>query len=298
MSRRDFVIALDADADALASLKAWHDERGWYGLACVTCDVTDATSVASAAHTAMANLKRPDEDSVVDSASLERRMDHIHAIVHLAGVFGCGPLVEAATVNDVLRCLQVNVMGTARVTQAFYPLLPQRKEDLINGCRSRVIVVGSEISFARLSVGLTAPYSISKFAIEAYASSLRQELAVTEAAAHVCTVNPGPILTPLSTVATEQAAMAHVSRGSRWSHGLRALVRRAKLYTRLHAVEPALAAEGIAELVHAVRPPRRMTINYTLEMRLAAWAPQWLLDVVGCGEMREPDSRKVTIKDR
>ena len=137
-------------------------------------------------------------------------------------------------------------------------------------------------------MGLTAPYAMSKFAIEAYASALRQELAVIDPPVHVCTVNPGPILTPLSTVATEKAAMAHVRRESRWSHGLLTLIKRAKQYTALHGVEPQLAAEGIAELVHAIHPPARTTINFTLEMRLAACTPQWLLDLVGCQEMRAP----------
>ena len=278
LSRLDFVIALDADDAALASLRAWHDERhedrhDERRLQTIKCDVADAASVAHA----------------VESIALEqRRTDHIHAIVHLAGVFGCGPLVEASTVDDVLRCLQVNVMGTVRVTQALFPLLPKRKEQLVNGIHSRVIVVASEVSYARLSVGLTAPYAMSKFAMEAYASGLRQELAVIDPTCHVCTVNPGPILTPLSTVATEKAAMAHVRRDSRWSHGLLTLVKRAKQYTSLHGVEPELAAEGIAELVHATHPPRRTVINFTLEMRLAACTPQWLLDLVGCHEMREP----------
>ena len=96
----------------------------------------------------------------------------------------------------------------------------------------------------------------------------------------VCLVNPGPIDTPLSTQATEHAALKHVQARSGWSAGLRNLVTAAEAYTRRHARPAAYAAQAIAEVVHSVHPPRRTTINYTYPMRLAAWTPQWVLDLV------------------
>ena len=121
---------------------------------------------------------------------------------------------------------------------------------------------------------------MSKFALEGYAAALRQELSVRTPPIHVCLVNPGPICTPLSTEATERAALEHVRAGSEWSVGLRKLVGTARVYSRRHARPAAYAAQAIAEVVHAVRPPRRTTINYTYLMRLASWTPQWGLDLV------------------
>ena len=121
---------------------------------------------------------------------------------------------------------------------------------------------------------------MSKFALEAYATALRQELAAVEPRPHVCTINPGPILTPLTTTDTQQEALKHVRAESRWTQQLHRLVKRSQQYVRYNGVEPQLAAKALADVVHARRPPERTTINYTLEMRLAALTPQMVMDAV------------------
>lgn len=102
---------------------------------------------------------------------------------------------------------------------------------------------------------------------------------------NVCLVNPGPIDTPLSTEATESAARQHVQARSEWSTGLINLVATSKAYYR-HARPAAYAAQAIGEVVHAIRPPSRMTVNYTVAMRIASWMPQWVLDIVACRMLR------------
>ena len=258
----------------------------------IPCDVSDAASVADAVKTLKIQWPSRASQWGLQHADDEGRgeIQGFHAIVHLAGVFGCGPLAEAPTVDAVRRTLDVNVMGTVRITQAFYPLLckktqasahlRQRAEPL-DTTPNRIIVVGSEVSAARMATGLTAPYAMSKFALDAYATALRQEVAAVNAPpTRVCMVYPGPIQTPLSTRATEQAALAHVRAESRWSAGLLALVSSAKAYVGARGIEPSHAARAIAAIVHAIEPPRSTTINYTLEMRMAAFTPQWLLDLV------------------
>ena len=79
-------------------------------------------------------------------------------------------------------------------------------------------------------------------------------------------------------LATERAARAHIDAGSRWSAGLLAMVHTARRYVGRHGVPATEAAMAIAELVHAVQPAPRTLLNYTAEMRLAALAPQWVLD--------------------
>ena len=100
------------------------------------------------------------------------------------------------------------------------------------------------------------------------------------------TVCPGPVRTPLSTTATEAAATRHATEGSPWQRGLFALVRTARAYVGTQGMAAEHCAEAIAEVVHALEPPDRTTINYTLPMRLAASTPQWLLDAVAYASMR------------
>ena len=80
--------------------------------------------------------------------------------------------------------------------------------------------------------------------------------------------------------------MRHVALGSQWSRGLLALVESAKWYTSKCGVAPAVAAVALADLLHAVEPPQCTAINYTMQMRLAAWTPQRLLDLVAVREMK------------
>ena len=50
---------------------------------------------------------------------------------------------------------------------------------------------------------------MSKFALEAYATALRQELSVLPAPPYVVVVRPGPVNTPLSTEHTARCAYEH-----------------------------------------------------------------------------------------
>lgn len=285
----DFVIALDVSQHGLDELEAWHAaERQRQHtdaqqpappcrLGCIHCDVSDKASVERAARRAASNLREPDESSVVSDGAkqLDDERCPIHAIVHLAGVFACGALVEEKTMEVAERALQVNVLGCMYVTQAFYRLM----RSSVYMTSGRVVVVSSELSEARVCPALTAPYAMSKFALEGYSAALRQELAVCEPPIAVCLVNPGPIATPLSTDATVHGALEHVRSRSEWTAGLTNLVETSKAYSRRHARPAPFAAQAIAEVVHAIRPPRRTTINYTYPMRLASWTPQCVLDL-------------------
>ena len=79
--------------------------------------------------------------------------------------------------------------------------------------------------------------------------------------------------------------MRHATEDSPWRKGLLALVASAKLYLGTQGIRAEPAAAAIAEVVHAIEPPARTTINYTLPMRLAARTPQWLLDVAARASM-------------
>ena len=283
----DFVIALDVSQTGLDELEAWHREQRHRHaaaapppcrLGCIQCDVSELSSVQRAVHRAAVDLREPDESSVTAGGAhnLDDERLPIHAIVHLAGVFACGPLVDEATMAHAERALRVNVLGVMHVTQAFDRLMRSSSR----ACRGRVVVVGSELGDARVCPALTAPYAMSKLALEGYSAALRQELAVREPPVAVCHVNPGPITTPLSTDATERAALEHVRAKSEWSAGLMRLIEASRAYSRRHAMPAALAAQALGEVVHAIRPPRRTTINYTYAMRIASWTPQWVLDIV------------------
>ena len=131
-------------------------------------DVTDAGQIAAAAEL-VAN--------VVGEAGLA-------GLVNNAGIAVPGPL-ELLPIDAWRRQLEVNVIGQVAVTQAFLPLLRKGRGRLVN--------IGSVNG--GLAIPYMAPYSASKFALEAITDALRTEL--RPFGIQVAAVEPGPIHTPI-----------------------------------------------------------------------------------------------------
>ena len=120
------------------------------------------------------------------SSSLDRLFagDRLDGLVNNAGI-PSGGLLEFLDPDDLRRCLEVNTIAPAAVTQALIPLL--RK------AAGRIVMISSESSFS--STPLVSPYSASKFALEALTDGLRLELKPWNI--DVVSVQPGAIQTPI-----------------------------------------------------------------------------------------------------
>ena len=149
------------DAAALAS-----EGRG--SLVPVLIDVTVSSSIRAAVQSVRAALD--------PGASF--------ALVNNAGITVAGPL-EVLPIDSLRQQFEVNVIGQVAVTQAFLPLLRAR--------RGRIVITGSVLG--RLSLPLLAPYAAAKFALEAVADSLSQEL--RKWGIRVVLLEPGNIATPI-----------------------------------------------------------------------------------------------------
>ena len=205
-------------------------------------DVTEPVQVAALA-TAVANAPGP-----------------LRALVNNAGIAVVGP-VEALTVEDWRRQLEVNVLGQVAVTRT---LLPQ----LIDA-RGRVVMMSS---IGGLVAGpLFGPYSASKFAVEAFTDVLRQE--VGPLGVRVVAIEPDAIATPI----WERGRLAG---DDRWAEVEPRVERR---YSRLVDAVRALAdkasrdglpAEHVAEVVVQAVTSRRPRTRYLVGKDAVAQA--WL----------------------
>ena len=101
-----------------------------------------------------------------------------------AGISVAGPL-EYVPIDDLRRQLEVNVVGQVAVTQAFLPLLRR--------ARGRILTTGSIAGF--FAAPALAPYSMSKYALEAFSDALRRELRPW--GVEVCLLEPGAIATEI-----------------------------------------------------------------------------------------------------
>ncbi|HJS73861.1 MAG TPA: SDR family NAD(P)-dependent oxidoreductase, partial [Vicinamibacteria bacterium] len=106
-------------------------------------------------------------------------------LVNNAGIAVSGPL-EFLEMSDLRRQFEVNLFGQVAVTQAFLPLLRR-------GTAGRIVNMSS-IS-GRITAPLLGPYSMSKFALEAFSDALRREL--EPFGLSVSVIEPGVINTPI-----------------------------------------------------------------------------------------------------
>lgn len=131
----------------------------------LACDVTDTEQAATAVADAVARLGRLD------------------TLIHYAGV---GPAVDIGRPPgaDVTEALEVNLLGTWRVTAAALPALLDS--------RGHVIITASLL--AGVTMPFTAAYTVSKRALTGYADVLRMEYGTH---LRVTTVYPGYVDTPI-----------------------------------------------------------------------------------------------------
>jgi NAD(P)-dependent dehydrogenase (short-subunit alcohol dehydrogenase family) len=155
------VFAADINKDALRS--SMHDPD----VLPVVVDVTDRESIRSAFEAVSSNT------------------DRLDAIVNFAGIMGIGSLTDIPE-ERLARILDVNVMGTYRINKKFLPL--------VQAAQGRIVNISSETGW-QSAAPFNGPYAMSKYAIEAYSTSLRRELALL--GIKVITVQPGPFRTDM-----------------------------------------------------------------------------------------------------
>jgi len=133
----------------------------------VVVDVTDRESIRSAYEAVASNT------------------DRLDAIVNFAGIMGVGSLTDIPE-ERLARILDVNVMGTYRINKEFLPL--------VQAAKGRIVNISSETGW-QSAAPFIGPYAMSKYAIEAYSTSLRRELALL--GIKVITVQPGAFRTDM-----------------------------------------------------------------------------------------------------
>lgn len=136
---------------------------------------------------------------VTDAGAIARAVPYVQQIVGAAGLAGLvnnagvapgGPLMHMP-LEEFQHCMDVNVLGALRVTQAFLPLLGARRD-----CPHPP---GRIVNVSSISGGVAFPligaYACSKHALEAMTDALRRELAIYGIV--VVAIEPGSIQTPI-----------------------------------------------------------------------------------------------------
>lgn len=162
-------------ADRLRDLAARIEGDGGTVLT-LDLDVTDEQATADAVQRTVSELGRLD------------------IVVNAAGLMLLGPIVDADT-EDWRRMMSTNVLGLMYVTHAAIPhLVQQGSGDVINisSVAGRTAKAGSGV------------YNASKWAVNAFSESLRQE--VTDKGVRITLIEPGAVATELNDQITDQSA--------------------------------------------------------------------------------------------
>jgi short-subunit dehydrogenase len=131
------------------------------------------------------------ELDVTNSDSIENAVEFVtkknfglYAIVNNAGVGDLG-FHSTFTDQEMYDIFNVNVFGPWRMSKMFLPLLLESK--------GRIINIGSQGGI--ITKKLYGPYSMTKYALEAFSESLREELIPFNV--QVCIIQPGGIISEI-----------------------------------------------------------------------------------------------------
>jgi NAD(P)-dependent dehydrogenase (short-subunit alcohol dehydrogenase family) len=119
-------------------------------------------------------------------ANIQKDAGHIDVLVNNAGVEASGSIEELA-LAEFRAVMETNYFGTLRCIQAVVPQMRQRK----SGC-----IINMSSVVGRNAISPQAPYTASKFALEAVSEVLAQEMKVFNI--RVAIVEPGIIETPMA----------------------------------------------------------------------------------------------------
>ncbi len=240
VSHGDHVIAVDINEKALNALNKSD---------LITPFIMDVTKLASI-------------NNVVKE--IQKKFSGLDGLVNNAGIFVGGPLIEVEE-KEVEKILAVNVFGTFQVTKALFPLLHEKK--------GRIVNMGSETG--RFAFPLNGPYTMSKFAIEAFSDSLRRELMFLDM--KVIHLQLGAVKTPLlaDTLSCYTDNFDHEN--SLFKNQLKTVTKVCEDEVKKGA-EPEYVAKLVYKILHKKHPRARYKVKINKLRRFLEFLPTPLVD--------------------
>jgi NAD(P)-dependent dehydrogenase (short-subunit alcohol dehydrogenase family) len=204
-----------------------------------------------------------DSDSSVKEgiANIRKDAGQIDALINNAGIERNGS-VEELPLSEFRAVMETNYFGALRCIQAVVPQMRQRK----SGCIINVSSVAGRVATSPL-----APYTASKFALEALSEALAQEMKTFNV--RVAIVEPGIIDTPMARGLEEAPDSTPYPQKRRLAHLFVAALK--------NPAPPSLVAEKIREIIengtwqlrHPVGPDAVTFLKWRQSMTDEEWVP-------------------------
>jgi NAD(P)-dependent dehydrogenase (short-subunit alcohol dehydrogenase family) len=202
-----------------------------------------------------------DSDTSVKTAieTIQKDAGHIDVLVNNAGVERSGS-VEELPLSDFRAVMETNYFGPIRCIQALVPSMRQRK----SGCIINVASISGHISSSPL-----APYSASKYALEALSEALAGEMKTFNV--RVAIVEPGIIDTPMARRIGEVSQPSPYGQQKRFAHLFAASLQ--------NPGQPSIVADKVLEIIdsgtwqlrHPVGPDALPLLGWRKSMTDEEW---------------------------
>jgi len=219
---------------------------------------------------------------VTDTKSIERAFefvsdqckDGLWGVVNNAGILKFGAF-ELTSFEDWSLTLNVNVLGVAKMTKIFLPLLKKKG-------KGRLVNVAS-VAGRTATPGLAA-YCASKFAVEGFSDSIRRELAAW--GVKVVIIEPGAMKTPLYETTFNPAYAKKyfdsLTKEQQDAYGLEFVedsIKRMKEIIEKRGGDPKLVVDAVEESLVAKWPWHRYTVGQDTPVWIFfSFLPGWVCD--------------------
>jgi len=242
-ARGSVLAGFDRDAAGIESLREKLDEIGGKHYL-IPLDITDRPGILEFRNTVLDRFQRVD------------------TVLSNVGIGFFGPF-EEVSLEDALRCLEINVIGAAAIFQAFLPSMRERRAGKLIAMSSLV----AQVPFPFESI-----YSASKFALEGLVLSLRYE--VEPFGIRVALIEPAQ-------VSTTFAAKIHKlpPEGSPYRDRARRFIERDNELIK-SAPNPVQAAERIVRVMGQEKPRLHNQVDFmsTLFLGMNRYLPRSIRD--------------------
>ena len=199
------------------------------------------------------------EESIITAFSeISKQFTGLDAIINNAGIFDQVPMIEGG-VHRYEKLLQINVLGSFRVTNIFFPLLYRSKGQIIN--------ISSETARTLLPF---QTYGSSKYMMEAWSNTLRMELKLLDM--HVSLIRAGGHKTPLMDKTLD--VLNNVPVDSIYKNALNKIKETGSNKVKAVNKDPLDVAKAVLKAISAKNPKRIYSVNESNLFRFLSLIPR------------------------
>lgn len=191
--------------------------------------------------------------------------DKIDAVINFAGYQKMCSMIEGDCVNLIEKSLQINIMGMVRVNRTFI--------DMVMKGNGRIVNCGSECGYLTPQP-FNGPYTMSKYAVDAYCDSLRRELMFV--GVPVIQIVPGSFKTRMHDSAS--ASFQALYDGTQLYKGILGKMKPIMEHELKNANDPVHLIKATMKALNKKNPKARYRVKNSGMLRMLEIFPHQLLD--------------------